>query len=110
MDSGKPNPEGISEALASVLRSGRSEFNAQFAEARRLYPTLDGAVFLDFLRTEVDPLVRAVEKIKPDSIAEVAMAAYEAALELVGQKLAGPGIRNRVIEEGWRRVLPATAQ
>lgn len=106
MDSGQPNSEAISEAFASVLRSGRAEFNAQFAEARRLNPSLDGAIFQEFLRTEVDRLVRVVAQTKVDSVAEVAMAAYEVGLELVGQKLIGPGARGRTIEEAWRRVLP----
>jgi hypothetical protein len=100
---------GVSEAMASVLRSGRSEFNSQFAEARRLYPALDGGAFLEFLRNDVDQLVRAVEKAKPEFVAEVVMAAYECGLELIGQKLVGPGARNRIVEEGWRRVLPGIA-
>jgi hypothetical protein len=64
---------------------------------------------LEFLRNDVDPLVRAVEKAKPDCVADVVMASYECGLELVGQKLVGSGARNRIIEEGWRRVLPAIA-
>jgi hypothetical protein len=100
---------GVSEALASVLRSGRDEFNSQFAEARRLYPALDGGVFLEFLRNHVDQIVRAVEKAKPDCVPDVGVAAYETGLELVGQKLVGSGARNRIIEEGWLRVLPAIA-
>src|SRR5215470_14890328 len=100
---------GVSEALASVLRSGRDEFNSQYAEARRLYPALDGGALLEFLRNDVDQLVRAVEKVKPDCVANVVMAAYETGLELVGQKLVGSGARNRIIEEGWQRVLPAIA-
>jgi hypothetical protein len=100
---------GVSEALASVLRSGRSEFNSQFAEARRLNPALDGGAFLEFLRNDVDHLVRAVEKANPSCVADVVMAAYKCGLELVGQKLVGSGARNRIIEEGWRRVLPPIA-
>jgi hypothetical protein len=106
---GEERQNGVSEALASVLRSGRSEFNSQFAEARRIYPALDGGAFLEFLRNEVDPLIRAVEKANLDFVAEVVMAAYECGLELVGQKLVGAGARNRTIEEGWRRVLPPMA-
>jgi hypothetical protein len=37
------------------------------------------------------------------------MAAYEAALELVGQNLAGPGSRQAEIETAWRRVLTGAA-
>jgi hypothetical protein len=101
--------KGVSDALASALRSGRDEFNGQFAEARRLYPALDSGAFLEFLRNDVDHLVRAVEKVKPDCVADVVMATYETGLELVGQKLVGSGARNRIIEEGWQRVLPAVA-
>ena len=104
-----PNSEAISDAFGSVLRSGRVEFNAQFAEARRLYPALDGADFLQFLRTEVDRLVRAVEKVKPGSVVEVVMAAYETGLELAGQKLIGSGARNPIIQRGWPEVLEPCA-
>jgi hypothetical protein len=101
------NQSRIGEVFAGILRSGRSEFNGQFAEARRLYPDLDGAIFLEFLRTTVDGLVRAVEKERPDRVAEVAMAGYEVGLELVSQKQVGPGARHHWIEEGWQRVLPS---
>ena len=109
MDSATDNQPALSEALAAVLRSGRDEFNAQFAEARRRHPDLGGAGFATFLRTTVDPLVRAVEPIQRDSLPQVVMAAYEAGLELVGQKLAGPTARYPLIEEAWRRVLCAVA-
>ena len=109
MDTANEKDGRISEAFASVLRSGRSEFNAQFAEARRLYPELDGAALLQFLRTHVDPLVRALEQMRSERVPEVVMAAYDAALELVGQKLVGPGARNHLLEEGWRRLLTPIA-
>jgi hypothetical protein len=107
MADARDNQSRIGEAFAGILRSGQSEFNSQFAEARRLYPDLDGATFSEFLRTTVDGLVRAVEKERPDRVAEVAMAAYEVGLELVSQKQVGPGARHHWIEEGWQRVLPA---
>jgi len=99
----------VSNALASILRSGRADFNARFAAARRIHSDLDPGAFADFLRTAVDELARAVEKVRPDRLGEVTMAAYEAALELIGQKLAGPGARLASIEEGWRRILPKAA-
>jgi hypothetical protein len=95
----------ISEALTSVLRSGRVEFNRQFAEARRLYPDLDGGALSEFLASRVDGVVRAVGQVQPDRVADVVMATYEIGLELVGQKLVGPGARNPIVEEGWPRVL-----
>jgi hypothetical protein len=100
---------GVSESFASVLRSGRPEFNSRFAEARRAYPDLDGAAFLEFLRTTLDPLIGEIAKIRPESVAEVVIAGYEAGLELVGQKLVGSAARHHLVEEGWRRVLPVIA-
>jgi len=97
----------VSAALASVLRSGRSEFNARFIAGRRIHPDLQADLFTDFLQTRVDDLVRAVDVVGPDRVSEVTMAAYDAALDLVGQKLVGP--RSRLIEEGWRRILPNIA-
>ena len=95
----------LNEAFASVLRSGRSGFNAQFAEARRLYPELDSGAFLEFLRTDVAPLIDALGQAQSDGAAQVVMEAYGAGLELVGQKLMGPDARNGSLSEAWRRVL-----
>ena len=103
----------VSAALASILRSGRSDFNARFIAARRIYPDLNADAFAEFLRTAVDDVVCAVEGVRADRLAQVTMAAYDAALELVGQKVAGPGSglssRLAAVEEGWRRILPRIA-
>jgi hypothetical protein len=99
----------VSAALASILRSGRSDFNARFMAARRLYPDLQVEPFTEFLGTAIDDLVSAVAAVGADRLGEVTMAAYDAGLELVGQKLAGPGSRWAVVEEAWRRVLPGVA-
>ena len=96
-------------ALVSMLRSGRAEFNARFAAARRIHSDLDPAAFAEFLRAGVDDLVQAVEKVRPDRLGEVTNAAYDAALDLVGQKLAGAGSRFPWVEEAWRRILPKGA-
>ena len=97
----------ISEALASILRSGRDHFNATFAEARRRYPDLDAAAFNEFLRTTVDTLVRSATALSPEQQVSVVMAAYQTGLELVGERLAGSDARPRVIETGWGQVLPS---
>ena len=95
----------ISPALASILRSGRAEFNARFAAARHVHPDLDAAAFSEFLQTAVDDLVRAVDSVRPDRVADVTMAAYDSALELVSQKLAGPGSRLLIFSTIWESVM-----
>src|ERR1044072_3759922 len=97
----------ISEALASILRSGRDHFNATFAEARRRYPDLDAAAFNEFLRTTVDALVRSAATLPSEQQVGLVMAAYSTGLELVGERLAGSDSRPRVIEAGWAQILPA---
>ena len=99
----------VSEPLAAVLRSGRSEFNRQFAEARRVHPNLDGAGFAEFLRGVVDPFIREIARVRSDAVTDAVMVAYEIALELAGQKLVGTGARSPLIEQGWQRVLVAVA-
>lgn len=100
----------ISQVFASVLRSGRAEFNKRFAEARRVCPTLDAAVFSRFLETCADPLVVAVNQVRPDQTATTASALYDVSLELLTQGLAGAGKYQPLIEAGWNRVLvPAAA-
>ena len=95
--------------MLPLLRSGRAEFNARFVAARRIHPELEPGAFTEFLATAVDALAQAVEKVRADQLGEVTMAAYDAGLELVGQKLAGPGARLACIEEAWRRILPNAA-
>lgn len=99
----------ISEVFASVLRSGRESFNAQFALARRQYPALDAGEFSDFLATCVDPLLGAVQAVRPECVPDVAVHAYETGLALAGQRLAGPGARHPEITAGWQRLGQAAA-
>lgn len=99
----------ISEVLASVLRSGRAEFNARFAEARLRFPELEAAEFGGFLAGHIDPLALAVERTQKERTAAVVQAAYEIALGLVGEKLAGGQARQGVINEGWRALFPKLA-
>lgn len=99
----------VSPTLTSILRSGRTEFNARFAAARRLYPDLDPGAFSSFMQTGIDDLVCAVAKVRAEQAGAVALAAYDAGLALVGQKLMGPSARSSVLEEGWRRILPRIA-
>jgi hypothetical protein len=99
----------ISAALASILRSGRTEFNSRLAAARRARPDLQPEAFGAFLETAVNELVCEVEKVRADRLSEVVSTAYDAGLELVGQKLAGPGGRLPIVEEAWRRILPRIA-
>jgi len=99
----------VSAPLASVLRSGRSDLNARFAAARVRHPGLDAEIFADFVRAAVDPLVVAVERARPERVSDVALTAYDIALELVGQKLVGRAARIPHVDEAWRRVLPEVA-
>jgi len=99
----------LSPAFAAFLRNARPELNARFAEARRMRPDLDGDAFAAFLRDTADPLVAAVAAVSPERAADVARAAFELGLELVGQGLAGPAAREPAVEAGWRQVAPAVA-
>ena len=99
----------VGPALANALAADRAGFNARFALARRRLPGLDGNAFLSFLASVVDPVAEAVARVRPERVGHVVRSAYDAALELAGQRLAGPGARERVQEEGWLRILPAAA-
>jgi hypothetical protein len=101
--------DAVSTVLASVLRAGRGELNARFAAARVRHPDLDADAFAEFIRTAVDPLVAAVERVRPDRVTDVALAAYDIGLELVGQKLVGRSARAPHVDEAWRLVLPTVA-
>lgn len=99
----------ISPAFASVLASGRAQFNARAAEARRRFPALDMAAFGAFLHDGVDPLVLAVSSAAPERVGGVTLAAYDMALELVGHGLAGPAAKNPFLNTVWRELAPLFA-
>ncbi len=95
--------------LAGVLRSARAEFNARFVEMKRRHPDLDAEAFSAVLRTMVDPVAEAVDAVNPERVPATVWAAYDAALVVVAEKLAGPGGRYPVIAEAWQDLLPAVA-
>jgi hypothetical protein len=99
----------VSSALAGVLRSGRSELNTRFNEARVRRPDLDAEAFAEFVRSALDPVVIAVDRVRPEAVTDVARAAYDIALELVGQRLVGRSARTPHVDSAWRRILPAVA-
>ncbi len=103
----------ISETLATVLRSGRADFNARYEVARQRYPVLEGTAFGRFLEESVDPLARATDRFARDRIPAVVSAAYDVGLDLVGQRLLGHEERERRIEATWRELtlplLPVVA-
>jgi hypothetical protein len=55
-------------------------------------------------------VVLAVDAACPGRAEAVALAAFDVALELVGQRLAGPGAAGAAVDETWRRALPAAAR
>ena len=96
----------ISPAFASILASGRAQFNARAVEARRRFPSLDMAAFGAFLHDGVDPLVVAVAAAAPERVGSATLAAYDMALELVGHGLAGPAAKNPFVNTVWRELAP----
>ncbi len=96
----------ISPAFASILASGRAQFNGRALEARRRFPSLDMAAFGAFLHDSVDPLVVAVAAAAPERVGGVTLAAYDMALELVGHGLAGPAAKNPFVNTVWRELAP----
>lgn len=99
----------ISPAFASILASGRAQFNGRAAEARQRFPALDMAAFGAFLHDSVDPLVVAVAAAAPERADGVTLVAYDMALALVGHGLAGPAAKNPFVNGVWRELAPQFA-
>lgn len=99
----------ISPAFAAILASGRAQFNARAAEARRSFPALDMQAFGAFLHDGVDPVVQAVAAAAPDRAGSFTLAAYDMALELVGHGLAGPAAKMPFPGAVWRCLAPCFA-
>ncbi|QIF03544.1 hypothetical protein [Roseimicrobium sp. ORNL1] len=97
----------FSPMLAGVLRSGRDGFNARFADMKRRHPSLDADAFSHVLLQSIAPLAESVGREQPDRVPAVVWAAYDAALQLVAERLSGPSGRHPMIEVSWQRLLPA---
>lgn len=100
----------ISEPFAKVLAAGRTQFNLRVAEARRRYPAFDTSAFADFLQDGVDCVVLAVAHAAPERVASTSLVAYDFALDLVGQALAGPKARSPLVNQVWQDIAPAYAR
>lgn len=95
-------------AFVDFLRAHRGELNARFAMARRRLPALDGGAFGPFLAGALAPLCEA---LPPARLSAVGHAAYDVALELCGQRLAGAGARDGRVGAAWAALLvPAAAR
>lgn len=99
----------ISPAFAAILASGRAQFNARAAEARRRFTSLDMQAFGAFLQDGVDPVVQAVAQAAPERAGGFTLAAYDMALALVGHGLAGPAAKNPFLSSVWRELAPRFA-
>ncbi|HEU5056302.1 MAG TPA: hypothetical protein VFU21_07245, partial [Kofleriaceae bacterium] len=95
-------------AFTDFLRAHRGELNARFAMARRRLPALEAGAFGQFLVAAAGPLCEAVPARDASAVAH---AAYDAALELCGQRLAGAGARDGRVGDAWSALLvPAAAR
>lgn len=100
----------ISEPLARALDGGRSHFNARVVETRHRHPGFDTAAFAGFLAEAVDPVVLAVEAVAAERTNAVVYTAYELALSLVAQGMAGAAARQPWLDRTWRELAPRHAQ
>lgn len=100
----------ISAVFTAILKSGREEFNAQYALAKKQFPALEAESFSNFLRSTLDPLVVRVHSTNPEAAVAVAQAGYEVGLELVAQRLVGAQARHPWIQQLWDEVLPGAEQ
>ncbi len=96
----------VAGRLAETLKAGRSAFNARFAQARHVRPSLDPAAFTDLLRSTVVPIAQAVDQHCPDQTGLVVHALYDLSLDLLGQGFLGPQSRYPFVAQGWQELLP----
>lgn len=97
-------PEG---PLAAALRRGRDRHNARVAYARRVYRGFDTGALAEQVRA-CEPVVAAAVAAGGDADA-VTTALFDAAVDLVGRRLIGPGARSVAVGLAWEVLLPAVA-
>ncbi len=88
-------------SLSHIFQQERALFNQLYADVQWRFPQLEGDQFRAFLISAVNPLVASASSsgrtIDRDWVAVI----YTAALELVGQKLAGPAAINTWHNHLW---------
>ena len=94
-------------AFSAILEARRGRFNGQFAEARRVWPALDPAVFAQHLVSVVSPLVESAAELAPERAEAVAEGLYGLSLQLLGRDYLGPNSRYTALAEAWSSLLPA---
>lgn len=104
-----PTAAPVTGPFAEVLRAGRDQFNARFAEARRARPQLDETAFSLHLIENVTPIVNAAAAVRSGATSAVAQAAYAMSLELVALGLVGVTAADQLASRAWREVAPALA-
>jgi hypothetical protein len=99
----------ISATLANVLTATRAHCNARVAEERHRDPNFDTAAFASFVRTGLDSVAQSLSTATHDQITSAMLSAYDIALDLVSQGLAGPAARTDVVNRVWSAVAPRYA-
>lgn len=94
----------LTGALVARLADQRDRYNALFAQARHVRPTLSAAAFADVLENTLAPVVNAMPAAAVPAVTD---ALYDLALELLSQDLLGPVSRYPLITRGWKVLLPA---
>jgi len=94
----------------SILLAQRARFNAKFAEARHLNPTLSADVFSQQLRTILAPLIETLAPLAPTRLAEITETLYDVLLDLVSRDFFGPLGRYPQLVAGWETLLPRLAR
>ncbi|VTR98895.1 hypothetical protein [Tuwongella immobilis] len=101
----------IHPMLVSALGDLRERMNAQFQQAKRGAPQLDGPGFLKVVREQLNPLAIAfAERAQPLSAADfraVILSAYEVLLTLASKGLIGPRARLPQLESHWSAAMQA---
>lgn len=96
----------IAGAFADVLAAGRSSFNVRVRDAQRRHAGFRADLFSRFLEEAVGGVADAVAAAEPACLPAVVHAAYDIALELSSQGLAGPGARGAALTDAWGSLFP----
>ncbi|MBI2215340.1 MAG: hypothetical protein HYU52_16945 [Acidobacteria bacterium] len=97
----------LSSPLAAALERDRERFNALVAERIASGQRFDAAALAAHMRNAVSPVIDAVDRVDPGSVAPVTDVLFRMTLDLIARDLAGDGTRYPGITEGWRRIFPA---
>ena len=99
----------IGNALATVLKAQRGDFNQRFKLAQQQYRALTAEAWYAFIADTLNPVAEIIAAHNEDAVSEVINVLYDQALPLVAKQWLGSAPREPVLAACYKQLLAMLA-